>query len=88
MVENETGLKIKKLRIDDGGEYEDTRLKKLCFEYGIRMERTVPRTPQRNGVAERMNRTLTERSRSLRVQSGLPKQFWAEAVNTATYLIN
>jgi hypothetical protein len=52
------------------------------------MERTVPGTPQHNGVAERMNRTLTERARSLRVQSGLPKQFWAEAVNTAAYLIN
>jgi hypothetical protein len=31
---------------------------------------------------------LTERARSLRVQSGLPKQFWAEAVNTSAYLIN
>ena len=26
MVENETGLKIKKLITDNGGEYEDTRL--------------------------------------------------------------
>ncbi|WVZ02641.1 hypothetical protein V8G54_023447 [Vigna mungo] len=66
----------------------DTRFKKFCYEHGIRMERTVPGTPQHNGVAERMNRTLTERARSLRLQSGLPKQFWAEVVNTATYLIN
>ncbi|KAK2378762.1 putative mitochondrial protein [Trifolium repens] len=88
MVENETGLKIKKLRTDNGGEYEDTKFKKFCYENGIRMERTVPSTPQHNGVAERMNRTLTERARSLRMQSGLPKQFWAEAVNTAAYLIN
>ncbi|KAI9198572.1 hypothetical protein LWI28_018376 [Acer negundo] len=35
-----------------------------------------------------MNRTLTERARSIRLQSGLPKQFCAEAVNTAAYLIN
>ncbi|WVY93468.1 hypothetical protein V8G54_032556 [Vigna mungo] len=88
MVENETGLKIKKLRSDNGGEYVDTRFKKFCHEHGIRMERTVPGTPQHNGVAERMNRSLTERARSMRVQSGLPKQFWAEAVNTAAYLIN
>lgn len=88
MVENETGLKIKKLRTDNGGEYEDTKFKKFCYEHGIRMERTVPGTPQHNGVAERMNRTLTERARSIRIQSGLPKQFWAEAVNTAAYLIN
>lgn len=51
MVENETGLKIKKLITDNGGEYEDIRFKKLCFEYGIRMERTVIGTPQHNGVA-------------------------------------
>jgi hypothetical protein len=88
MVENETGLKIKKLRSDNGGEYEDTGFKRLCFENGIRLERTVPGTPQQNGVAERMNRTLTERARSMRIQSGLPKQFWAEAINTAAYLIN
>ncbi|WVZ16676.1 hypothetical protein V8G54_009658 [Vigna mungo] len=88
MVENETGLKIKKLRSDNGGEYEDIRFKKFCYEHGIRMERTVPGTPQHNGVAERMNITLTERARSLCLQSSLPKQFWAEAVNTTTYLIN
>ena len=88
MAENETELKIKKFRTDNGGEYEDTRFKKFCYEHGIRMERTVPGTPQHNGVAERMNRTLTERVKSMRIQSGLPKLFWVEAVNTAAYLIN
>ena len=54
----------------------------------IKREFTVPRTPQQNGVAERMNRTITERARSMRLHSGLPKSFWAEAVNTAVHLIN
>ncbi|RVX04079.1 Retrovirus-related Pol polyprotein from transposon TNT 1-94 [Vitis vinifera] len=31
---------------------------------GIMMKKTIPRTPQQNGVAERMNRTLNERARS------------------------
>ena len=48
----------------------------------------MPGTPQHNGVVERMNRTLTEKARSIRIQSGLLKQLWAEAVNTAAYLIN
>ncbi|KAL5835739.1 hypothetical protein ACOSQ4_015236 [Xanthoceras sorbifolium] len=52
------------------------------------MEKTVPMTPQQNGVAERMNRTLNERARSMRLHAGLPKMLWAEAVNTAAYLIN
>ena len=88
MVENETGLRIKKLRSDNGGEYEYDEFKRFCYENGIKPERTVPGTPQQNGVAERMNRTLTERARSMRLHAGLPKQFWAEAVSTAAYLIN
>ncbi|KAL5769249.1 hypothetical protein ACOSQ2_016032 [Xanthoceras sorbifolium] len=88
MVENETGLKIKRLRSDNGGEYRDSRFREFCANSGIKMEKTVPMTPQQNGVAERMNRTLNERARSMRLHAGLPKMLWAEAVNTAAYLIN
>jgi len=88
MVENETGLKIKKLHSDNGGEYEDNEFKKFCYQSGIKLIRTVLGTPQQNGTAERMNRTLTEKARSMHLQSGLRKQFWVEAVSTAAYLIN
>ncbi|KAL5806884.1 hypothetical protein ACOSQ4_029617 [Xanthoceras sorbifolium] len=88
MVENETGLKIKRLRSDNGGEYRDSRFREFCANSGIKIEKTVPMTPQQNGVAERMNRTLNERARSMRLHAGLPKMLWAEAVNTAAYLIN
>ncbi|RVW50266.1 Retrovirus-related Pol polyprotein from transposon TNT 1-94 [Vitis vinifera] len=60
----------------------------LRQKQGIRMEKTIPGTPQQNGVAERMNRTLNERARSMRLHAGLPKTFWADAVSTAAYLIN
>ena len=39
-------------------------------------------------MAERMNRTLNERARSMRLHAGLPKTFWADTVSTAAYLIN
>ncbi|KAE8681185.1 Detected protein of unknown function [Hibiscus syriacus] len=39
-------------------------------------------------VSERMKRSLNERARCLRLNAGLPKHFWAEAVNMACYLIN
>ena len=39
-------------------------------------------------MVERMNRTLNERARSMRLHAGLPKTFWADAVSTAAYLIN
>ena len=53
MVENETSLKIKRLRTDNGGEYEDTRLKKPCYENKIIMKRTVLGMPQHNGPSFR-----------------------------------
>ena len=52
------------------------------------MEKTIPGTPQQNGVVERMNRTLNERVRSMKLHTRLPKTFWVDAVSTAAYLIN
>ncbi|KAE8687628.1 lachrymatory-factor synthase-like [Hibiscus syriacus] len=49
---------------------------------------TVANTPQQNRVAERMNRTLLERTRAMLRDASLEKSFWAEAVNTACYLVN
>ncbi|KAE8697500.1 Retrovirus-related Pol polyprotein from transposon TNT 1-94 [Hibiscus syriacus] len=88
MVENETGLKVKQLRSDNGGEYRNRRFRDFCANNRIKMETTVPMTPQQNGVAKRMNSTLNERARSMRIHVGLPKFLWAEAINTAAYLIN
>ena len=48
----------------------------------------MPKTPELNGLAERMNRTIMERVRSMLAHAKLPKTFWAEALSTATYVIN
>lgn len=58
MVERETGKLMKCLRSDNGGEYTSTEFKQFCDTKGIKRHFTVPNTPQQNGVAERMNRTL------------------------------
>ncbi|GJR73486.1 putative ribonuclease H-like domain-containing protein [Tanacetum coccineum] len=58
------------------------------FSWGIKREFSVARTPQQNGVAERKNRTLIEAARTMLVDSKLPTTFWAEAVNTACYVLN
>ena len=39
-------------------------------------------------MAERMNRTLNKRARSMRLHARLPKTFWADAVSIVAYLIN
>ena len=60
----------------------------FCLKEGITRHFTISRKAQQNGVAERMNRTLLEKARCMRLFAGLSKLFWAEAVNTACYLVN
>ena len=88
MVEAETGLKVKCLRSDNGGEYIDGGFSEYCATHELRMEKTIPRIPQQNGVAERMNRTLNECARSMKLHPGLLKTLWVNAVSTVAYLIN
>ena len=87
-VKNQTGLTIKRFRSDNGTEFVNEKMKSLFKKCGIIHQRSVAYTPQQNGKAERANRTIVERARSMLADAGLPKTFWAEAANTAVYLIN
>ena len=60
----------------------------VCQDEGIVRHFTVRDTPQQNGVAERMNRTILEKVRCMLSNAGLGKQFWAEAVTYAGHLVN
>ncbi|GKB19460.1 putative ribonuclease H-like domain-containing protein [Tanacetum coccineum] len=55
---------------------------------GIKQEYSSARTPQQNGVAERMNKTLIEAAKTMLADSLLPTTFWVEAVSTACYIFN
>ena len=87
-VENQTGRKIKVLQTDNGTKFKNSDFDQFCAEGGIRRHFTVKKTPQQNGVGECMNRTIVERARCLRLNYGLSKEFWAEAVQMAVYLVN
>ncbi|GJV88834.1 retrovirus-related pol polyprotein from transposon TNT 1-94 [Tanacetum coccineum] len=87
-VELDSGKKIKCLRTDNGGEYTGDEFETFCRQEGIKRQFTTAYTPQQNGVAERMNRTLLERARAMLATASLGKSFWAEAVNTTCYVIN
>ncbi|KAD6795292.1 hypothetical protein E3N88_06188 [Mikania micrantha] len=88
LVENQTGNKVKKLRTDNGLEFCNKDFSQLCKLEGFARHLSVPGNPQQNGIVERMNRTLLNKVRCLLSNSGLPKRFWAEALNTSAYLIN
>ena len=85
---NTTGKKVKVLRSDNGGEYCSMAFQEYMKQHGIVHQTTVPYSPAQNDVAERMNRTLVETARSMMSHSKVPTEFWAEAVNTATYVRN
>ena len=87
-VENEFGLKIKALRSDRGGEYISEEFQDFLKENGIKSEPAAAYSPQQNGVAERLNRTLVEAARSMLTHANLSNAFWAEAISTSTYVRN
>jgi len=88
MVERSTDKPLKCLRSDNKGEYISHEFKSYCSEHDIRHEKTVPGTPQHNGVAEKINRTIMEKVRCMLKMAKLPKPFWGEVVQTTCYLIN
>ena len=63
MVTKECGEPIMKLRTDNGGEYYVQGA--YLTSKGIEHQLTIPYSPQQNGVAERLNRTLMEAARAM-----------------------
>ena len=86
LVERQTGKKLKILRSDNGKEYVCAEMKKFMREKGIKHQLTVQYTPEQNGIAERCNRSLCTKARSMLEDAKLERKFWAEAVNTAVHL--
>ena len=86
MVENESNKKIKTLRTDNGGEFIKKEFDAYLSKHGIQHQKTVPYTPQQNGVVERKNRTLVEMARCMLYSKGLLKKFWAEAICCANFI--
>ena len=88
MIEKQTCKQIKRLQTDNGMEFCEGDFNEFCKNEGIVRHRTVRMTPQQNGVAEHMNRALLERARCIISNAGLTKDFWAETINMAYYVVN
>ncbi|GJZ88661.1 putative ribonuclease H-like domain-containing protein [Tanacetum coccineum] len=87
-LEKQLNHNVKIIRFDNGTEFKNYVMNEFCAKKGIKMEFNVARTSQQNGVAERKNMTLIETARTMLADSLLPIPFWAEAVNTACYVLN
>lgn len=88
LVENQCSRKIKIFRSDNGTEYCGNDFESFLKKNGIIHQKSAPYTPEQNGVAERINRTILDRIRCMLIDSKLSAGFWAEAASTAVYLIN
>jgi transposase InsO family protein len=87
-VETQLGRKVKSIRSDGGGEYLNHAMSEFCASKGILHQKTTAYSPQQNGIAERLNRTLLDRARAMLLESQLPLKYWGEAILTANYLRN
>ena len=56
------------------------------LDSGITFEPALPYTQHKNGVSERMIQTHNVKARAMMLDSRLPANLWAEAINTANYL--
>lgn len=87
-VENECNRLMKALRVDGGGEFISAKLKDICDKKGITIKYAAPYIHEENGLAERGWQTVVTMKDSLLIDSDLPLEFWAEAMDTANYLQN
>ena len=76
---------------DKEGEYTSEAFKQYCLETGKRASPRIlrpPNTPQKNGMSERVGRTLCSLVRCLLVDGGLPPKLWGGLMLTGAYLCN
>ena len=88
VIENLLESKIKTIRTDNAKELTEGNFRNEVESRHILREFSAPHTPEQNGVAERINRTLNDKMRTMLAASGLGENFWFDALRTAVFLYN
>lgn len=81
------GFNMGQLRTDCGSEFVNEGVKEFASGSFI-LRTTPPNTQQSNGIAERFNRTLVEKTRAMLIGKKVPKFLWQNAMETTVYLNN
>lgn len=87
-AELDTSNKVLRIVTDNGSEFMNNALQEHLVERGIIHDTSVAYTPEQNGYIERDIRTIFEAGRTILIESKLPESLWAEAMNTAVYVLN
>ncbi|GKB42377.1 retrovirus-related pol polyprotein from transposon TNT 1-94 [Tanacetum coccineum] len=84
MIQVRLNATVRNIRTDNGTEFVNQTLRNYYESVGISYETSVARSPQKNGVVERRNRTLVEAAHTMLIYAKAPLFLWAEAVATAS----
>nr|GEU29615.1 hypothetical protein [Tanacetum cinerariifolium] len=76
------------VRTDKGTELLNKTLHAYFASEGIHHQTSVARTPEKNGIVERQNRTLVKAARTMLSATKVPLFFWAKAIATACFTQN
>ncbi|MBW0481301.1 hypothetical protein O181_021016 [Austropuccinia psidii MF-1] len=82
------GTSPKALQTDNAKEFVSTFLTMALSKLGISFHPSLPYSPQENGEAKHLNRTLGDMARAMLSESGMPDHFWQFAYASACYLHN
>ncbi|WVZ88848.1 hypothetical protein U9M48_035316 [Paspalum notatum var. saurae] len=87
-LRNESHKAMRAIRSDNSREFRNSRFENFYRDLGLEHQFSSPYTPPQNGVVERKNCTLVEMARTMLDEHRSPRHFWAEALNTACYIVN
>ncbi|KAJ9529876.1 hypothetical protein QJQ45_022318 [Haematococcus lacustris] len=85
-LETQSGYRCKAIRTDNGTEYVNSRMREYCASKGIVHQHSAPYSPQQNGAAERLNRTIFEKARNIIHSADISLSFWAHAVKFSNHV--
>ena len=88
MFERQGGHPVLRVRTDRGGEFMNAELQQYFRAMGILYEHTAGHSSESNGVAERMNRTLMDKARTMVKAASVPTNWWGYALIMANQLHN
>lgn len=87
MIQTKLNYKIAGIRFNHRTEFENAKIDVFSIENGIHHNFSTP-SPKKKGMVDRKNIPLVDISRTMLIDSGLPKNIWVEAMNTMCYLTN
>ena len=87
-AERQTRRKLKQVRLNMGREWHNRAWEEYGKRHGLVFEFTAPYAHQQNKTVKRTLWTTLDGVRTALAESGLPAKYWADVVQTMTYVKN